>query len=596
MKKALLVSLTLFVFSAVSLAQIAEWRIPAKYDGMIIPAGTQMIMTDSAGVSTTLWSFDGKKLAQTDGDIHPFRDGFAVTTNRGTDEFRGFYSDRGLYVPLAQGKYHVGRNHPYPSSGHLLVQDPESGFFQYVNLDGSVSSTSFIDAFPFMNGFASCQTYANPEKMKGILYHLLDPSLNPVRFAYNGKVIDPSDIDFISSVNDEGIAVLVIKKKVFLFHANEGILTPLCSMEDLVDTKKQAKITMDFGQALVKDSDSNWRFSCRCAKNEIVTVLLDDMMAPYSILYVDQEKVFEKRIVERPELTSPLRTSSEDGAYGLYWEKEEQLPPQFEEWPFCFDDKAIVKMSGKYGLLQMHPDDSFQLSMFKGKDIPFKHQTLETNIRLDLPSYILAEKTAIEVDPSSGCEVDRKSAEMKNTQFGNYIQYECILHMPDSLPDVPTEIVYPTRVFYDGLVSSTIPFTVKAWYYKYFVVDVLETDRVVDNGSFSFTFDINAGLEYGDEAYRRDVTVQTDSLTVELDKLSETRYKCLVKELKEGFNSIVVQVVEQGCPPVAFPFEITYTKPVAATKTEPAVEETVTIQKKDKLPARKSSGIPDIEM
>ncbi len=306
--------------------------------------------------------------------------------------------------------------------------------------------------------------------------------------------------------------------------------------------------------------------------------------------------MFEKRTVDRPELTSPLRTSSDNDLYGLFWDQEEQLPPQFEEWPFCFGDRAIVKKAGKYGLLQFHPEDRFQLSMYKGKDIPFKHQTLETNIRLDLPTYISAEKTAIEVDPSSGCEVDRKSAVMKNTQFGNYIQYDCVLHIPDSLSDVPTEIVYPTRILYDGLVSSTIPFTVKAWHYKYFVVDVLETERVVDNGSFSFTFDINVGLEYGDEAYRREVSVQTDSLAVGLEKISETRDKCLVRDLKEGSNSIVVQVEEQGCPPVSFPFEITYTKPVAASKNQPAVVENVTIKKKEKAPARKSSGVPDIEM
>ena len=596
MRKALLVSLILFVSGVISWAQIAEWKIPARYDNMIIPAGTQLIMTDSASVSTALWSFDGKKLAQTDGDIHPFRDGYAVTTDRGTVALRGFYTQKGVFVPVNGGVYHVGRFFPYQSSGFLLVQEPQTGYYRYVNLDGGVSPSSFVDAFPFMNGYAACQTYANPEKMKGILYHLLDPKLGPIRFSYLGKVVNPADIDFISSVNDEGIAVLVIKKKVFLYHANDGFLMPLCAMESLSDTKKQAKITEDFAQCLVKDSDLTWRFSARCSKNETVTVLLDEMMVPFSIHFVDQERVYEKKTVERPELTSPLRTSSENDVYGLYWETEEQLPPQFEEWPFCFDDKAIVKMGGKYGLLLMHPEDHFQLSMFKGKDIPFKHQTLETNIRLDLPAYLPAENVAIEVDPSSGCEVDRKSAETKNTQFGNYIQFDCILHIPEALPDEPTEVVYPTRIIYDGLVSCTIPFTVKAWHYKYFVVDVLETERVVDNGTFSFTFDINAGLEYGDEAYRREVSVQTDSLTVALEKISETRYKCLVNDLKEGSNSIVVQVVEQGCPPVAFPFEITYTKPVAASKNQSAVEENVTIKKKEKAPARNSTGVPDIEM
>lgn len=596
MRKALLVSIVLFVFGAAASAQIAEWRIPAEYDTMVIPLGTRLILTDSAGVSTALWSVEGKRLAQTSGDIHPFRDGYAVATDRESVAFRGFYDAKGKFTPIKGGPFYIARKYPYQSSGHLLVQEPQTHLYRYANLDGTVSPDAFVDAYPFRNGFAVSQTYSNPEKMKGILYHLLNADMMPLRFVMNGKMTDPADIDFISSVNDEEIAVVVIKKKVYLFHPQEGVLTPLCSVENAPDTKKQAKLSEDIAQALVKDGDSGWRFDARCAKNENISVFLDDMMVPRRIQYVNQEKEYSEVEVEHPLLTSPLRISTDAGSYGLFWEQDELLPPQFEEWPFCFDDKAIVKLKGKYGLLRMHPGDQFQLSMFKGKDIPFKHQTLETNIRVDLPTYISAEKTALEVDPASGCEVDLKSAQMRDTQFGNYLQYDCVLRIPDSLPDVPTELVYPTRVLYNGLVSSTIPFTVKAWHYKYFVVDVLETDRIVDNGSFSFTFDINVGLEYGDEAYRRDVSVLTDSLSVFSEKISETRYKCLVKDLKEGSNSIVVQVQEQGCPPVAFPFEITYTKPVAASKNQPAVDEKVTIKKKEKSPARNSSGVPDIEM
>ena len=78
------------------------------------------------------------------------------------------------------------------------------------------------------------------------------------------------------------------------------------------------------------------------------------------------------------------------------------------------------------------------------------------------------------------------------------------------------------------------------------------------------------------------MNIQTDSLQCELEKISETRYKCKVLDLAEGNNNIIVQILEQGCPPASFPFEVTYTKPVAKTRNKPAVKEDVVITKKTK--------------
>ena len=80
------------------------------------------------------------------------------------------------------------------------------------------------------------------------------------------------------------------------------------------------------------------------------------------------------------------------------------------------------------------------------------------------------------------------------------------------------------------------------------------------------------------------VNIVTDSLQYELEKMSEIRYKCKVVSLNEGINNITVQVLEQGCPPAEFPFEVEYHKPVARTRTK----EKVTIKKKPKTTDQKS--------
>ena len=61
------------------------------------------------------------------------------------------------------------------------------------------------------------------------------------------------------------------------------------------------------------------------------------------------------------------------------------------------------------------------------------------------------------------------------------------------------------------------------------------------------------------------------------DKLSETRRKFTVSNLKEGSNSLNIYVIETGCPASVFPFEIYYSKPVPKKKKK----EEVIVRKKD---------------
>ena len=41
-----------------------------------------------------------------------------------------------------------------------------------------------------------------------------------------------------------------------------------------------------------------------------------------------------------------------------------------------------------------------------------------------------------------------------------------------------------------------------------------------------------------------------------------------------------ISILEAGCPPSVFPFEITYVKPVEKSKDQPEVKEAVKIEKK----------------
>lgn len=563
--------------------QIARWDIPLAYGQMRIADGADKIITDSLQ-TICLWSFDGEKLFESDGLIGSFREGYAVLSKPGSDILRGFLSESGVFTPFEEDGYQIAKDYPLFSGGYLLIRDARSKQYYFVNLDNNLSQPSLVDAFPFFNGYASCQLFLSQEKQKDLRYALMDNEFQQVIFSYGGKIFSPSDVDFVSSVNDQNFGIVVVKKKVYLFSGVDQSLTPVCLEKNSRNLKLQGKIQGEpFEWFYVRDDEPI--LTARCGKTGNVTVSFDEYLRPVSIQYNDEEVRFSRREVESKQYHSQLRGFEENGFYGMLGPEKEILPAQFQSSPICFSDHAIVKLSGKYGMLKVLPEDAFRVTIYRGKDIPFKHQTFETSIRLDVPSYISAHHASLEIDPDSGCAIDKTSGEAKDTQWGNFIEYQCTLHMPKTLSDdEPEELVYPGYVIYNSLMSPEFLIKAKAWHYKYFVVDVIDSETVLNDGALSFTFNINASRDVGEDIYPMPVNVMSDSLVFTVEKLSEIRYKVRVDELKEGLNNIVIQVIEQGCPPVSFPFEIMYTKPVADAKGRKTGEEKVEIKKKPQKP------------
>ena len=117
----------------------------------------------------------------------------------------------------------------------------------------------------------------------------------------------------------------------------------------------------------------------------------------------------------------------------------------------------LFAANDKWGMLTFDPNLKYRLIMHNGKDIAFRHKDVATTIKLELPVIISADKCRFDIDEKHGCIIDKISLETKNTENGNYVQYNCNLTIPDSLPDVITEIQYPVQITYDGLKYPIVP-------------------------------------------------------------------------------------------------------------------------------------------
>lgn len=561
-------------------AQIAEWLIPPSYEKMQLAKGIDAIMTDSAGVKT-IWTMDGKRLFSTKDKLFPFKEGIALSVKRGTSQISMAYKGYGEKMNIEECD--VAHGYPYYSNGRLLVR---SGlYYRFIDADGNMQEGIYTNAYPYFNGYAACDTYLNMEKQKDLRHLLIDKTGTTVGFTLQGKTIDNGDVQFISSVNDENIGIVVVKSKVFFFNGASKELSPVFAKDSpSPNLKEQVKLVSDMEQSFLQNSDSTYTLNAKYGKNDMVSICFDLMRRPLSIKRNEIEYFYKKTLESAKTYQSDLKIKKEGDYIGLSWNNiGEMLPPQFEEIIMCFADKALVKLKGKYGMLKVIRDAKFKLRMNKGDDIAFRHQKFETSIRADFPAFLLADKVNLEINPETGCDIDKTSKNYKNTDDGNFVEYNCVLNIPANLPDELTTIEYPVTIYYNGLKSSEFQFDVKAWHYKYFVVDVDDSQTALENGTVSFVFNINAERIASDGIYPTTVNIQTDSLHYEYEKMSEIRHKCKVYSLKEGVNNIVIQILEQGCPPASFPFEVEYYKPVAKTRNKPAEKEKVTIKKKEKV-------------
>lgn len=586
MNRTLLTLICVNLFSFAN-AQIAKWLIEPAYDKIHMASGIDAVITESED-SKILWSIEGSKLAETTNDIFEFKENLSVTTKPGTAIITGILKSNGEIMNLDNSN--VTYAYPYYSCGKLLVQN--GMYYRFVGKDGTMSSGHYTKAYPFFNGYASCQTFMNIEKKKDPYLLLLNENEETIHFSYNGKVFDANDVEFISSVNDENTAIVIIKRKVYSFNGKDGCLSPVFATKEESNLKNQAKLDGDFSECFATTENNSFILTAKCGKNDYVSFEFDNMLRPITFTSGEEIKTYKFNIEEKKECTSPLRMSTEGDKHGIYWESTEILPPQFDKISTCFGNKAFVILNGKHGMLGIDKEASFSLRINKGNDIAFLHQKFETTIRVDMPTFILSDKTYLEIDPTCGIELDKTSREKKNTESGNYVEYSCVLTIPDNLSNEIEEVSYPVQIQYNGLKSPILNHKVNAWFYKKFEVEEDESQRNVERGTLTFVFNIrNAQLDAS--IVKFDVSVSADTLDVQReDNPSETRYKYKVYGLKEGINNVVVQVLEQGCPPASFPFEVEYHKPVAKTRKSPAENEKVVIKKKQKtIPQSKSTPI-----
>lgn len=558
MKKTCLTLLLLF-FLGQSYAQIAQWLIPPVYDSIYFAKGANLYVTDSSNYKV-FWNHDGKHIFATSETIHPFASGCAVMTND-TNSVLGFYDIKGHLTEFNNRKIKVANDYPYFSDNYLIVKKNR---YYVIDSEGGIDKTRHLRVYPFRNGYAVCHDYEKPEKQKGTVRYLMDVNKVAVPLVYEGKTYKASDVDFISSVNDEQLAIVVIKNALFFLDMKDRQLSPIVFPHSNNGKRPvQAEVTSDLP---LSSDESAPIIYARCKKDEKITIYFNKQLVPTDIFYNGEETHYKQNVNIPEKPTTPLSVFvNNNNLYGLACNGKTIIPAQFDAIGRCFGSNAFTKFAGKHGLLQANPDAKLNLSINNGSDIGFRHQTHETIIRIDLPADLNPAKIDLVVSPDAGYTVDKISKQTKESNDGNRTEFTCSFTIPASITEEPTDCNYPVQVTCDNITLLPSQKTVKVWRDNYYDVIVNDAEKSYDKKTdmFSFPYTITMERNPNEETYHFELKVLPDDLDIEIEKTSTTRGVCSIPAsvMENGENDIYFEVTEQGCPPLLFPFSINYKKP-----------------------------------
>lgn len=573
--------LTLIIGASLALtgrAQLPKWVVPPSNDTLFVKVDDNLIQGQSNG-SSTIWNMDGKLLYSTENDILPYKNGIATIRVKDQPVLMGFIDGMGKFTAIPNLK--IAYDNPFFEDGYILCLDKDQEV--YIKKDGSKASfPEFVKAYPFSNGFAPFLTYENLEKKKDPYYGYFKADGQAMKYYIsengNAKPLEAKDINFVSNIGANGKGVAVIKNKLYWFDAANEVFEPFLWGEEESAKKRHLNLDGNYEQYFLDLPQDTVIINAKYGKNQYAQLKLDGQLKPAIFSFDGDVMAFVEALAEKFNYKSDIKGYKKNGKYGLSLNSKDVLPEQFDEVGLMYGNRAFVKSNGKWGVVEILPNLDYSLKLNKGEDVAFRHQKFDTQIRLDLPAQISAKEVRIDIPEETGCLIDKTSRECKDTESGNFVTYNCVLNIPPSLPDTITTITYnPINISSDGISLFQVPLSVKAWHYKYYNVDPIESETSIANGVLSFTVNINAQRNVGESDYPFDVKIEADSISVEQEKLSETRRKFTVSNLQEGANNLNIYVIETGCPASVFPFEIFYSKPVPKKKQK----EEVVIRKVD---------------
>ena len=210
--------------------------------------------------------------------------------------------------------------------------------------------------------------------------------------------------------------------------------------------------------------------------------------------------------------------------------------------------------NGKYGVVTVDPNHSCRFILNDNLAIGFEHKTAKSNIKVVCPPYMtLSLMTLTSADDNCRINIDTRR-ENVNVETA-VLSYETTLNIPEEIGLERTPSTVKFSLNYDGLKFSPAIIPYNKWYINNYAVEMLSHQMT---GSV-LTAEIsirNTGKRDGMN-YFRDVNIEAeDSVVCSFSKMTEEIYTARMFGWTHPTVRFNVDITEDGCPTISYPFEV----------------------------------------
>lgn len=525
-------------------AQIPSWVLHPTYDkikplnngNFVVSKNGHQGMVNAQEKEILPIKYD--KVEFFNGDV-----GLLYTDNK----FVGYTDDQGKVKDVTALNYKTYIMDRF-SDGYLAVKNP-TGYY-YLTTKKELPLGPYTEACPFSEGYAWVKV---PKSAK----HVLDGSYTfDVLSASTGEPAslmldeyDKEDIDFIST-SSNGKCIIVLKKRFYEYNYKTDTLKPLSTDGDGDD--KKARVMAN--ERPVKVNFEGDRFSIQFKQGHMT---FDPLMRLTGITYNGQPtQTFE--VPQPPVVTmqSPISTTTAEGTQllGLKYLGQDVLSPQFDAVDRRWDDLALVKQNGRYGVIKFDPRHSCRFTLNGNKNIGFEHKTVNSDVKVICPPYMqLPLMTLSSLDKTCTISIDTRQ---ENTNVETAVlSYDCTLEIPEDIGLEQTKAKARLAINYDGLMFTPAEITFNTWYINKYTVELLSHQLSGDMLTAELRVS-NSGQHDGTN-YFRDVNIEAeDSVVCSFSKVTEEIYSANLSGFRESVVRFNVDITEDGCPTITYPFSI----------------------------------------
>ena len=536
--------LNLFTFTAAT-AQVAKWVIHPSYDHIRMLGDGYYIVSqnDKYGILDAT----EKEIVPLQYDsISPFNSHMGLLFNDG--KCIGYTSDKGEVHDFSAHQFKLGSMSRF-SDGYLAVYNP-TGYW-YVRAEDGSALGPFAYASPFCEGYAWVRA---PKSMKHVLdggftYDVIDAKTSQPAELNLGEEYDREDIDFVSACSN-GKSIIVLKKRFYEYEYKTGKLTPMSTDGD--PENKKSRVTANERPVRVNTEAKGYSITFKQG-----TMTFDHLMRLTGIGYTGQPSRtirVPQETVPEPQSTIKAIVYNGTQLLGLQCEGKEVLPAQFDDVTKVWGNEALVSQKGKFGVVAIDPKASCRFVLNEGLDIGFEHKTAKSNIKVVCPPYMtLSLMTLTSADDNCRINIDTRR-ENVNVETA-VLSYETTLNIPEEIGLERTPSTVKFSLNYDGLKFSPAIIPYNKWYINNYAVEMLSHQMT---GSV-LTAEIsirNTGKRDGMN-YFRDVNIEAeDSVVCSFSKMTEEIYTARMFGWTHPTVRFNVDITEDGCPTISYPFEV----------------------------------------